>query len=641
MSKLSLEMMKYIRIISRIIVGIVFVFSGFVKAVDPLGSAYKFVDYFTAFGAGFMEPLALPLSILLSSVEITMGITLLLAYRMRFFSWLVMIFMSFFTILTFILAIYNPVSDCGCFGDALILTNWQTFWKNIVIQFFVVLILLQRNNYREITNKLTEWTIITFTFLCFILFAVYSFSHLPLVDFRPYSIGTDIPYKMSIPPGAEPDIYETRLIYKNKQSGKEEIFSLYNFPSDSSSYSFVDAESILVKKGFEPSIHDFFISSLNGTDITDFIINDPGFSFLLISHDLSEASKKALSEAEYYAKFAKVSGDASFYCITSSSDQLIGEIKKELDLSYEFYHADEITLKTIVRANPGLVLIKNGTILGKWHYNDFPELGLTGSDFREIIDNYPFSPGADLNNLNVPPPGADTDVYETLLFYKNILTDSISSFTIDNFPDSPEWQFVRSESKITGRGFTSPLSDFKTINVEGTDISRAITSSEGNVFLFMVKDPEKINNELLTRINNLSISAAASDTSGFQFFCVTTLNPEELISFTDKFISPIIFTSGDENMIQHIAVNGIALIWLRNSNVMKIVKDENIPSPSELHDFLTTPSGTLNAEKLILPAYHTCMRLMLEKRIIYIFIFGFFTFSLFLRVFIEKRKSGQ
>ena len=631
-------MMKLLRIFSRIFVGIVFVFSGFVKTVDPLGSAYKFGDYFYAFGLGFLEPLSLPLSVILSSAELTMGIALLLAYRMRFFSWLVMIFMSFFTVLTFILAIDNPITDCGCFGDALILTNWQTFYKNIVIQIFVVLILLQRNNFREITRRSAEWAVVGCVFLFFSSFAVYSYFHLPILDFRPYSVGSNIPHKMLIPHDAPGDVYETNLIYLNKNTGREESFTLENFPTDTALYSFVDAQSVLLSKGYEPEIRDFYVSSMNGNDITDIIIHDPGFSFLLISHNLSDANKKAIKKAEDYARFAKLTENTRFYCLTASSSQVIDQISEDLDLSYEFYHADEITLKTIVRSNPGLLLLKNGTIIGKWHHNNFPAFGLAGNDFQELIDNYPFSPGTKLSTLTTPPPGADSDVYETILYYRNTLTDSISSFSINNFPVSPDWQFVSSESKIIQKGYITPLGNFRPLTPEGIDISRDIISGMGNVFLILVQNPDEINNELLTRVNNLSVVAASIDTASFRFYGITALSSEALIAFTDRFVSPIQFASLDEKLIENIAGSGLALVWIRNGVVMGIAHDEGIPLPADFPAFLSKSGKTLDGEQMLMPPTLTSMRSVIEKRIIYIFIFGLTAFGLFLRAFPENKK---
>ncbi len=152
--------MKYIRLLSRLLVGVVFIFSGFVKAVDPLGSAYKFADYFTAFKLGFLEFLALPMGIFLSAFELILGLTLVLGYRRKTTFTVLLWFMSFFTLLTFILALFNPVSDCGCFGDALILTNWQTFFKNVVLMVFVLLLYFGRNSTYDSGPVLREWMVV-------------------------------------------------------------------------------------------------------------------------------------------------------------------------------------------------------------------------------------------------------------------------------------------------------------------------------------------------------------------------------------------------------------------------------------------------------------------------------------------------
>ena len=177
--------MKLLRLISRILVGIVFVFSGFVKAIDPLGSTYKFGDYFTAFGLEFLEPMAFPLAIILSGIELVLGIGLLLSYRMKVMSWLLLIFMSFFTVLTLILALTNPVSDCGCFGDALILTNWETFGKNVIILAFTLVIFIYRKQYPEIRSAMVEWSVIVAFFLGSVFLSLYCYNNLPLLDFRP------------------------------------------------------------------------------------------------------------------------------------------------------------------------------------------------------------------------------------------------------------------------------------------------------------------------------------------------------------------------------------------------------------------------------------------------------------------------
>jgi uncharacterized membrane protein YphA (DoxX/SURF4 family) len=256
--------MKYIRLLSRILLGVVFIFSGFVKAVDPLGSAYKFADYFTAFKLGFLEFLALPMGVFLSAFELVLGITLILGYRKRMVYAVTFWFMLFFTLLTFILALFNPVSDCGCFGDALILTNWQTFLKNVVLMVFVLILWVPRKSLAPGGAVIREWMVIGGLYVLVAFFSFWNYQHLPLLDFRPYDVGTVIREKMTIPEGMPVDEYETRLIYRNKKTGESSNFTMENYPRDTLLWEFEDSESKLVKKGYEPPIHDFAMMDANG-----------------------------------------------------------------------------------------------------------------------------------------------------------------------------------------------------------------------------------------------------------------------------------------------------------------------------------------------------------------------------------------
>ncbi len=635
--------MKHIRNISRVLVGIVFLFSGFVKAIDPLGSAYKFGDYFSAFGISFLHPFAIPLAIILSSAELTMGVALILSFRMRFFSKAVLVFMTAFTIITLILAIYNPITDCGCFGDALILTNWETFWKNIVILVFVLFIFFQKKYFIPFGEKFIEWLVIIIVFLFTSWFSFYSYNHLPLLDFRPYHIGSDIPVKMIIPPDAPRDIYETKLIYKNKQTGSNEEFSVEDFPRDTSLYSFVDAVSDLIKKGYEPPIHDFTINSRSGAEITDMILQDQGYSFLLIAHDLSRANKDGLIKAEEYDRFARLCDNLTFYCLTASGNQKIEEILNEIPVSYEFYHVDEITLKTIIRSNPGLVLLKNGVIVGKWHFNDFPHFGkdITGNSFREIMDNYPFSPGTLLKNFDTPPPGAAPDVYETTLYYRNLLTDSIAVFSIDNFPQTEDWIFLKSESRMIKAGFIHPLNAFKPITPEGLDISRDIVYGKDNTFIVFLDDINNVDHELLERLNKLFVMTAAIDTAHFSFYGVTGMDENKIIDFASDFAIPIQFAKISSDLIHQIAGDGIALVWIRNGKVMAVRKDNSIPTPVSLEHFLTSEPEVLDAEKILISDILNDYRQRWEKRGTYLFILGLIIFGLVLRLYFQKIKPGD
>lgn len=375
--------MRLIRIISRIFIGLIFVFSGFVKAIDPMGSTYKFIDYFEAFHLSFLNFITFPLAILLSTGELVIGINLLLGVRMRLTSYALLIFMSFFTVLTLILAIYNPVSDCGCFGDAIILTNWQTFWKNIVILLPTFIVFFSRNKYIPFYPENVEWRM-TFAFLLSgIVISIYCNRNLPVLDFRPYKIGTNIPENMKIPENTPVDEYETILVYEKNGIRKE--FNTENFPWKDTTWKWVETRQVLIKKGYEPPIHDFTITAEDGYDITDIVVSDPNYSFLLIADDLAKSNINAFKKINKIAKSCINNNDCSFYCLTSSTNDEIKSFREKVRLDFDFYLTDEITLKTIIRSNPGLLLIKEGNIIGKWHYNNFPALNPLENNYTSFV----------------------------------------------------------------------------------------------------------------------------------------------------------------------------------------------------------------------------------------------------------------
>jgi len=369
------------------ILGIVFVFSGFVKAVDPLGSAYKFADYFNAFKLGFLDFFALPLGIFLSAFELVLGLLLILGYRRRIVFLVSMWFMSFFTLLTFILAIFNPVSDCGCFGDALILTNWQTFFKNVILMGFVLLLYFHRENEEESDFVIGEWGAVIGLFVMASFFSFWNYRHIPLIDFRPYEVGTVIADAMEVPEGAPLDQYETTLVYRNKETGKSESFQIDNYPKDTLLWEFESSESKLTEKGYEPPIHDFAIMDESGMDLVDEILADKGYSLIMISYNISKANEEALQNARGWSQLEILANDFSFYGLTASPSAETESLSSGLNLGYEFLAGDEVMLKTIVRSNPGFMLLKNGTILGKWGYRDFPSIEKLDPEWSELIGN--------------------------------------------------------------------------------------------------------------------------------------------------------------------------------------------------------------------------------------------------------------
>lgn len=357
--------------IIRVLLALVFIFSGFVKAVDPLGSTYKFNDYFHAFGGFFtyFTYISFPLAILLSAVELVIGFNFLLKVHVRFTNVLALLFILVMTPITLFIAVKeNLVSDCGCFGDALVISNWATFYKNLVLVAFVIILLVFQNRIYSVFTKIVQKIL----FLLFISFSIglsiYCYLHLPIIDFRPYKVGTHIPDGMKVPDGAELDVYLTTFIYKKEGVQKE--FTLENYPKGDSTWIFVDQKSILVSKGFEPPIHDFTIVDSNYDDITEDVLTDKGKTYLLIMYDVEKASEKGAIKAEKIYQEAESQG-IRFIALTASSDDAIQHFKAATKVTFPFCKTDPITLKTIIRANPGLVLIENGTVKEKWNWRDY------------------------------------------------------------------------------------------------------------------------------------------------------------------------------------------------------------------------------------------------------------------------------
>ena len=355
----------------RFLLGALFIFSGFVKAVDPLGFFYKIQDYLTAFGMISWFPSYAPLlvGIALSAIEFSVGVFLFLGIRRKVASVLALLLMVVMTPLTLYLALANPVSDCGCFGDAWILTNWQTFGKNVVLLVAAVSVFKWQDLLvRFITPKM-EWMISMYTFLFVFALSFYCLENLPILDFRPYRIGANIKAGMEIPEGAKPSVFESRFILE--KGGKRQEFTLDNYPD--STWTFVESRTILKEKGYEPPIHDFSMMSLDTwEDITDSVLSDKGYTFLLVAHRIEGADDSNIDLINEIYDYSVEHG-YGFYALTSSPEDEIELWRDKTGAEYPFCQTDDITLKTIIRSNPGLLLVKDGTILNKWSDNRLPD----------------------------------------------------------------------------------------------------------------------------------------------------------------------------------------------------------------------------------------------------------------------------
>lgn len=366
--------------ISRIVLGITFIFSGFVKAVDPFGTTYKIEDYFSAFGLSSLSVLAFPLSALLCAGEFVLGACVLFGLYRKWNSRLILLVMAFMTLLTFYLAIANPVEDCGCFGDALVITNWETFYKNLVLLACSICVFIYHERISNFFTGKTYWLAFLYIILFIGLFVFRNYLYDPLFDFRPYKIGASIPEGMNVEDGKG---REEKSFFVYTKDGVEKQFTEENYPWQDSTWVFVRMDTKVIKEGEKPKIHDFSINQLifnperteveTQIDITQEVLADTGYVFLMISPLLTDMSMTYLSNFEDVESYAsEYQHKYGFYCLTASPTEEIIKWANDNTINFNFCTTDERTLKTIIRSNPGLVLLKNGVVINKWADIDVP-----------------------------------------------------------------------------------------------------------------------------------------------------------------------------------------------------------------------------------------------------------------------------
>lgn len=372
------RMAKIIVVLSRVLVGATFVFSGLMKAVDPLGFTYKIQDYLIELGLTTLFPLALPAAVSMVTAEFALGVFLLLGIYRKWTTRLILLFMIFFTPLTLWVAIANPVKDCGCFGDAFIISNWQTFYKNLLLLAGAVWLTVKWKHITPLFTKKTVLPVAITTLLLGVLFALHNLYRLPVIDFRPYRVGANIPLQMYVDP-EKADLYETIFLYSKDGVTKE--FREENYPWNDSTWTFVDMKTHLVREGQKPKIEDFSVESLyfddatdswqSGGNITDIILSDPSYTFLMVAYSLEKMHMRHLNRFREVARHTAEKG-YSFYLLTASSPDEVGTWERKQRTGFQFAHVDERTLKTMIRANPGLMLLKEGTVMGKWDDSEVP-----------------------------------------------------------------------------------------------------------------------------------------------------------------------------------------------------------------------------------------------------------------------------
>lgn len=352
--------------ICRILTGLVFIFSGTVKAIDPLGTIYKITDYLMAMNLENLTFLSTVGAFVLFSLEFVAGICLVTKINFKIGLWLSTLFMLVMTPLTVWIALTDPVSDCGCFGDALVLTNWQTLYKNIVLDVFIFLMWLFKSVSHNWKTTILSWIVTCVAVVVVVCFGVATLFSIPVMDFRPYYVGSDIRKQMLQPIGTHPDKYETTFIYS--KNGVEREFALMDVPVGDSTWVFIDQKTVLVEKGILPPIHDFIIETMDGEDITDEILDDEGKTYMVIMWDLNQTdtAKEIMQGIARLHKQAESEG-ARFIGLTASDDLTLMRFVEENNIDYDICFMDPIQLKTMVRANPGIFVIQKGKVVEKYN----------------------------------------------------------------------------------------------------------------------------------------------------------------------------------------------------------------------------------------------------------------------------------
>lgn len=432
------SIMKIIVTVSRILVGSLFIVSGLIKANDTLGFSYKLVEYFEpgVLNMEFMIPYAWILSAFICVVEVVLGVATLLGGKMKLVSWSLLLMMIFFTFLTFYSAYFEKVTECGCFGDAIKLTPWESFYKDVVLSVLILIIFIKRSaiqfnstvedrvilpisvvivalfsvlmvkwNFPWIFTIIViaialiiktflegnkaQWTVAGWVTLASTAFCWYTVEHLPIRDFRPYAVGKNIldGMKTAEELGLQAPKYDSMYTLKNNETGKDEKLLASEYVKhfadsvdtnkdgvkDQVKYTYVaaDPKPIKISDGYEPPIHDFVISDADGNDITYSVLDDNNYYFFVVAYDITKSCDNPQKELNDLYKKA-TAANQKVYGLTASNEQQVQEFKHKNQSFIDYYPMDGTVLKTIVRANPGIVLLKKGTVVAMWHHNDLP-----------------------------------------------------------------------------------------------------------------------------------------------------------------------------------------------------------------------------------------------------------------------------
>ena len=361
--------------ISRILLGALFIYSGFVKGVDPLGTQYRIEDYFYAYGTDWAAPMAMFLSVVLNAIEFSLGALLLFRVKMKWVSLLSLIMMVFFTITTLYDALYSPVPDCGCFGDALIISNWQTFYKNLIINFFAILLFLRRGDFRGYKSKFLEIGTLAVVVLGFLFFENYNLNNLPIVDFRPWKVGNRL-----LP--ENPQEIKYFLTYKNINTGEEQEFISKELPWQDST--FMANWKWSSSREEDPNVGQnktFPMMDTDGNDVSKSLVSSENYTYLFVIYDLHKVPNYVIPIINDFYKEANESGNEVVILSSILVEDFIKFSTENNLAQIPMLNSDDTSLKAAIRSNPGLIVVRKGVVVDKFHYNNFPK-------FKELINTY-------------------------------------------------------------------------------------------------------------------------------------------------------------------------------------------------------------------------------------------------------------
>ena len=361
--------MKWLTQISRILVGVLFIISGLIKANDTLGFSYKLLEYFEIFNTPFLNPYAVTISMLVCIFEIVSGVALLLGIYNTLNAWLLLLLIIFFTLLTGYSAITHKVTDCGCFGDALKLTPFTSFMKDLVLLILIIFIFLGTTYIKPIVSLPIANIALSVSFLVSVAFTLYTYLFLPVKDFLPYKIGNNIQELTLVPEGAPKDIVEMVFIYE--KNGQTFEFAADKLPEDLDAYNFIDRKDVIIQKGFVPPIHDFKIYNEASIELTDSFFTGNSYKLLLVQTKIEK------SRAGLETKIAQLSNDwissgKPFWALTSSNLVDAGKYAHDNKFPFVYHNMDDIPLKSMVRSNPGILLLKGNTVVKTWGAYNLP-----------------------------------------------------------------------------------------------------------------------------------------------------------------------------------------------------------------------------------------------------------------------------